>query len=515
MRNSIIKTLVMITLSTACSAATYTAASCNLSAVQAAIDAEAATPADGDIIAIPAGTCTWTGTVHVIGYPTTSVTIQGAGAQYANSGGATLSGSDTTVIIDNISHSGGDANVMVFNVAAGKSLRLTGFALLQNGSSSSSNEMILIAGPSTSIRIDHIHTYMQMGSYQVKFLNSYGLLDHNFFEGTGGWGGISIHRPWTSGAGDEQWAEADQFGTANFVYVEDSQFLNSGIGDSQDGGRYVMRHNSMLSSQSPGPQMANHGLDASNGRSTRAGEVYLNSMVSTVSGGLGQPTFSNNGGPTLFWGNTVTQYQSGLGVDYTRKDNSTYNYGTPPSLWGNCSSSGGNGWDQNLSAPSGYACMDQPGRGQGDLATGWLPAVCNSTLGCSTYNGQWLRQALSPIYVWANNFTTASSHSGLLVGNLAAPLVSDNRDYYQQFGTGAEPGSFDGTAGIGEGLLSARVSTCTAGPGGNTPGVGYWATDQNTLYVCNPTNTWTAYYTPYTYPHPLQGATHGHRRLIQ
>jgi hypothetical protein len=39
--------------------------------------------------------------------------------------------------------------------------------------------------------------------------------------------------------------------------------------------------------------------------------------------------------------------------------------------------------------------------------------------------------------------------------------------------------------------------------GGSAPGVGYWATDKNMLYVCNPTNTWTAYYTPYTYPHPL------------
>ncbi len=97
-----------------------------------------------------------------------------------------------------------------------------------------------------------------------------------------------------------------------------------------------------------------------------------------------------------------------------------------------------------------------------------------------------------------------------------APVVNDNRDYYQQFGTNAESGSFDGTKGVGEGLLSARTSTCTAGPGGNTPGVGYWATDTNTLYVCNPTNTWTTYYTPYTYPNPLQGVTaNGHRRLIQ
>src|SRR6185436_20009694 len=55
----------------------------------------------------------------------------------------------------------------------------------------------------------------------------------------------------------------------------------------------------------------------------------------------------------------------------------------------------------------------------------------------------------------------------------------------------------------GQGSLSAGPATCTAGPSGSTPGVGYWATDTNTLYVCNPTNVWTAYYTPYIYPFPL------------
>jgi len=48
--------------------------------------------------------------------------------------------------------------------------------------------------------------------------------------------------------------------------------------------------------------------------------------------------------------------------------------------------------------------------------------------------------------------------------------------------------------------------------------VGYWATDQGSwnqsgsggqgvLYKCTATNTWTLYYTPYTYPHPLQGGS--------
>ena len=56
---------------------------------------------------------------------------------------------------------------------------------------------------------------------------------------------------------------------------------------------------------------------------------------------------------------------------------------------------------------------------------------------------------------------------------------------------------FDGTVGIGVGPLSARPTTCTIG-------VAYWATDTNILYKATATNTWTAYYTPYIYPHPLR-----------
>jgi len=88
----------------------------------------------------------------------------------------------------------------------------------------------------------------------------------------------------------------------------------------------------------------------------------------------------------------------------------------------------------------------------------------------------------------------------------------------------ADSGGAGGTVssiGVGQGTLANRPTTCTQGTDlalGNiaAPGVAYWATDAvNTqdaahpgvLYVCNPTNTWTAYYTPYTYPHPLNGTT--------
>jgi hypothetical protein len=68
--------------------------------------------------------------------------------------------------------------------------------------------------------------------------------------------------------------------------------------------------------------------------------------------------------------------------------------------------------------------------------------------------------------------------------------------------------SFNGTSGVGEGTLANRPATCTIG-------TGYWATDQGEwnsknsgndgqLYQCTTANTWSLYYTPYTYPHLLQ-----------
>lgn len=123
--------------------------------------------------------------------------------------------------------------------------------------------------------------------------------------------------------------------------------------------------------------------------------------------------------------------------------------------------------------------------------------------------GRGHNQTLLPVYEWLNSGTGLPSP--VMAADNSATV--QNRDYYLY------TGSFTGSTGVGSGTLASRPATCTAGPGGNTNGVAYWATDQGNwnvsgdgsgqgvLYVCNPTDTWTVYYTPFTYPHPLIGTT--------
>ena len=84
-----------------------------------------------------------------------------------------------------------------------------------------------------------------------------------------------------------------------------------------------------------------------------------------------------------------------------------------------------------------------------------------------------------------------------VIGNSCVRFLTlhmlENRDFYNY------TAGFNGTSGLGRGILASRPSTCDAL-------TAYFATDTNTLYQCSSANTWTSYYTPYTYPHPLRGA---------
>jgi hypothetical protein len=179
-------------------------------------------------------------------------------------------------------------------------------------------------------------------------------------------------------------------------------------------------------------------------------------------------------------------------------------------------------WDGNTDT-LGYPCLDQPGRGAGDLISGSpgsLVADCAAGAGgCVGGTLHWPNQAKEPMYFWNNVGTPISPNT--LVGDETGGRVVSDRDYYLP-ASGIQTNSttpFNGTTGTGWGTKANRPATCTTG-------VAYWATDEGSwntsgsnpqgvqqsgasgnLYQCTATNTWTLSYTPYTYPHPLNTAT--------
>ena len=160
---------------------------------------------------------------------------------------------------------------------------------------------------------------------------------------------------------------------------------------------------------------------------------------------------------------------------------------------GHCSAAESSFPDGNQPGSDGYPCRDQPGM--------------------STDAFQWNGANPAPSQdrvPWVFFKNVAPSDGGEIPISLnecryptrLANQIKANRDWYTY-----SP-SFSGTSGVGVGPIADRPSSCTQG-------VGYWATDEGEwnsknpgpdgqLYKCTAANTWSLYYKPYTYPHPLQ-----------
>lgn len=111
-------------------------------------------------------------------------------------------------------------------------------------------------------------------------------------------------------------------------------------------------------------------------------------------------------------------------------------------------------------------------------------------------------------YFWNNMDDGTNIEAYVLQDNCSGSLpLTENSRFWNYNGSCSGSGSC--SSGIGRGT-TAPTGTCTTG-------VGYWVASTatqtvnsgiiqaGTFYKCTATNTWTAYYTPYTYPHPLRG----------
>lgn len=174
---------------------TYTANSCSLSDVTAAYNTASA----GDVVAIPAGNCTWSSNLTI----DKAITIQGAGT--------------ASTIITRESRN----EIIDISLSSDDYVRITGIRFEKGGSNNAYG--IIISGKKdnsfayTKIRIDN--NYFNGGSDQIE-VNGwvYGVIDHNTFNNYN----IGLR---VIGDDHYSWGRPIAAGTANALFIEDNRYF--------------------------------------------------------------------------------------------------------------------------------------------------------------------------------------------------------------------------------------------------------------------------------------------------
>jgi hypothetical protein len=159
----------------------------------------------------------------------------------------------------------------------------------------------------------------------------------------------------------------------------------------------------------------------------------------------------------------------------------------------------------------GYRCLDQAGAGKSIMYSGNGPQLPPNISPIAS--GQ---SALEPILVWGNTLNGAQADINLQ----GVPVVQLNRDVYNENDSCAGSSC---TGGIGRG--TSLPSFCTPTPTNSGPyffdtDAGTWnspgvngtqdtADANGVLYKCSAPNTWTVFYTPFAYPHPVVSGSFG------
>lgn len=476
-----------------------------------------ASASSGDTVVIPAGTSNWSNGIDL--------TIP-AGVILLGAGTSSDGGGDLTVVQDNYASG---SPLFSLTLAATGFFRISGITFRSGTGSIKDAGTIRFNGPGF-MRMDHCHLVAtSAANYKMAYFGTgvFGVIDSCVIDLVGT-RALYIYNGRVDFQGNYEWSQPTGFGSNEYLFIEDCIINGSDattqtrVLDGNNGAKYVVRFNDLVNSCLNEQHATGHSNDD---RGSRSMEIYCNAATSTIAG-----VEPNNvgvdmqGGTALVWKNSFNNtYKILYKFDVIRKNDSTYSQSVTPTGWGYAGTAFngmGSNWDggtfNGTSSVDGYPCVDQPGRGQGDLISGSFPSKVNSISGTI----RWPNQTLEPIYIWGNVGAIVSGWGGNTIADQSGGRVVVNRDYYYDSVAGAQvslTSPFNGTAGMGWGTLVNRPVTCT-------PGVAYFATDQgawNTsesnahgvqlngasgvLYKCVTANVWELYYQPYTYPHPLRG----------
>lgn len=481
MMKIIIAFIILLSTIVGAQAATIYASSCSSSDVQNAINSANR----GDIVVV-SGSCTWTSYISI----SKAITLSGDATITSNR-------SSTAYKLVYIEADNPDSDV-------GYTYRITGLTWNLNSKSGwldVENDTVTsgVVPTAINLRVDHntvTGAIRDSTSTRVIDVNGvvWGVFDNNSISGqiyieidglnSGGnpgkdnWNG----QTWNLGSGDALYFEDNTFDYYESVYEPTHQIFTS-----SGGGRYVARYNTIDVGTHYGDwkQVFDiHGNE--NGvRGSFGAELYGNKILQASNQTLNLVQYMGGTGTNFY--NWVSVGGSGIGTQEMKErviDNLPLSSTPDPDAYPTTT---------NYTCPSGSLYL--------------YP----STSSCSS-NGQ--PQHVWNQYNWNNRYGTAT-------GTLISAVYNSNK-YYPNYTWAAYVG---GTLLEGTHFWDDTSVSCGSDiPSGScTAGQAKWVTNQScsdltnftgashssnitgTLYRCNPTNVWSAYYTPYTYPHPLRG----------
>lgn len=469
MRHTLVSIMLILFLAHTASAACVGP---DRTAVQAAVTAAAR----GATVEVCAGSATWSSPVYI----TKAMTIQGAGA-------------GSTIITGNMST---EQHMIVYYYQWNQGnpadenvdLRITGLTLDAADKSGHIQIRHYNAGWLNKVRIDNnvfngCRSQLVSGAWLDNTLMFLGdinaVVDNNTFSGR-----PSFRTYGDGGGGAYQWGSTSYNLGSQGVYVEDNIINNTDTSQervifmSSGGGNLTARYNTITMSNTQYNTLVDaHPNLSSSVFASRGVEVYGNKFVLASTCPWGWRGWVHRGGRArIFYNRTITACTTGTGEVMEET--------------------------ADTASATGNACPS----GQGCLYAGNY---------CDT---QGYPQHVNKSYIWSNRFGPSGGAQNLVTtrnvteSGYANGLV-ENIHYWQDNGGCSATGTCSSGVGCGSDTPSGYCST----------GAAYWKTSQScsdladyvgkspttpisgTLYRCYPQNTWSVYYHPYTYPHPLRG----------
>jgi hypothetical protein len=400
-------------------AATYTAATCGSSDVQAAINAAA----NGDTVTIPSGSCTWASGIST----TKQITLQGATTPTRNA--TATDGVTITAAV------GSGVNLMAFTIGSSARTTIANIRFLPG--SSKANAYISING--TGLAPSMHDMYFNIPNFQlnraVEWFVTGGVVWNTTFDSTFNLAGACGTQVGSDSGSfvvksNKKWDDASTMGTLDVsgdqnLYIEDSIFSYVGqMPDLDDNSRVVLRHNQISNSSG-----LTHGPTGQYGG--RHIELYGNTFSFT---NINRPLtryFWFRAGTAVITQNSIQAINAAPCYQNASSFQFIVESATRNTSHGCC---------------TGYMCWHQPGSGS-DGTTHSQSYLSSSQTPTDAY------QSPDPVYIWNNTGTgqapgriTSVNDSDMScnTGNTTGTFFVLNRDYFVDTtsspSSGAKPG---------------------------------------------------------------------------